>query len=82
MTAVDWPKIEEHFIVVTHSRKRLLQETKFDTHEKQQRKSVVLYILIFAFLDRIWEDKKRFWTAQQQAFLEFNLLLVSSQMQF
>jgi len=34
---------------------------------------MVLYILIFKFLERRWEDK-RLWTKWKQAFPEFNLV--------
>jgi hypothetical protein len=40
---------------------------------------IFLYILIFTFLASKLEDK-RFFTGWQQAFLEFNLLLISSAM--
>jgi hypothetical protein len=44
-------------------------------------KIMVLYILIFTFLDSRREDKS-FWTAWQQAFPEYRLFLISSWMQF
>jgi len=39
------------------------------------------FLLIFVFLDSIREDKI-FWAAQEQAFPEFYLLLISTYMQF
>jgi hypothetical protein len=39
----------------------LMWDTKFHTHTKQ-RIIIVMYILIFTFLDSTWENK-RFWTA-------------------
>jgi len=42
---------------------------------------MVLYILIFTFFDRKLKDK-RFCTEWQQAFPDFNLLLISSLIEF
>jgi len=42
---------------------------------------IVLFTLIFIFLDSKWKDKK-FCTEYQQAFTDFNLLLISSCMEF
>jgi hypothetical protein len=54
---------------------------KFRTHTKQLAKIVVLYIWIFIFFDSKLEDKT-FCTEWQQAFPDFNLLLISSWMEF
>jgi len=48
---------------------------------KTTDKIIVLYILIFIFLDNKLEDKK-FSTKWQQAFPDFNLLLISSWTEF
>jgi hypothetical protein len=40
-------------------------------------KIIVLYFLIFTFLDSRWEER-RFWTVWLQALPKFNLLLISS----
>ena len=48
---------------------------------KTTGKITVLYILIFKFLDSNLEDK-RFYTEWQQAFPDFNLLLISSTIEF
>jgi len=48
---------------------------------KTKDKIMVLYILIFKFLDSRLEDK-RFCTEWQQAFLDFNLLLIPSWIEF
>ena len=44
-------------------------------------KIIVMYTLIFKFLDSKLEDKK-FCTEWQQAFTDFNLLLISSWIEF
>jgi hypothetical protein len=48
---------------------------------KTTDKIIRLYILIFKYLERRQEDK-RLWTEWYQEFPEFNLLLISSWMQF
>jgi len=53
-----------------------MRANKFHTHTKQKEKIIVLYILIFVFLGSKLEDK-RFCTERQQAFPDFNLLLIS-----
>jgi hypothetical protein len=55
--------------------------TKFHTHTKTTGKIIVLCILIFTFSDSKLEDK-RFFTEYQQAFPDFNLLLISSWTEF
>jgi hypothetical protein len=44
-------------------------------------KIIVLFILIFKFLDS-WREDRRFWTEWQQALPEFNLLLISYWIKF
>lgn len=58
-----------------------MRDTKFHTHTNQQVTLQFWIILIFRFLDKRWEHK-RFWTEQQQAFPECNLLLISSWLEF
>jgi hypothetical protein len=48
---------------------------------KTTEEIVILYILIFKFLSRKWEDKI-FWSELWKEFYEFNLLLISFWMQF
>lgn len=55
-------------------------ETKFHIHTKEQATFIVPYILSLTFLGR-WECKT-FSTEVYQAFIEFNLLLGFSSMQF
>jgi len=58
-----------------------MSTTKFHTHTKQQAKLLVLYILIFKFLDSKLEDK-RLCTEWQQAFPDLYLHLISSGIEF
>jgi hypothetical protein len=55
--------------------------TKFHTPYETKGKVTVLQLLIFTFLDIELEDK-RFCTEWQQAFSHFNLLLISSWIDF
>jgi hypothetical protein len=55
----------------------LMSETKFHTHTEPLQKIMVLYILIFTFLDSR-REARRFWTEQSRTLPEFNLLLLSS----
>jgi hypothetical protein len=53
--------------------------TNFRTHSSKLAKLRLLYSLTLGFSDIKLEDKK-FWTEEKQAFPEFNLLLILSQM--
>lgn len=56
-------------------------QTRFHTHKKSTGKIIILYILIFIFLDIKMEDKK-FCIKWQQALPEVNVLLISSRVEF